>query len=116
MRAGAKLKYARTLRARMTDAERLLWSRFRRRQVLGHRFRRQVPIGPYIVDFLCVELRVVIEVDGGQHAESADDARRDSWLASNGYRVLRYWNNDVLQRTDEVLAAILDALQETPAE
>jgi very-short-patch-repair endonuclease len=94
----------------MTDAEQLLWYRLRRRQVGNHRFRRQVPLGPYIVDFCCVESRIVVEVDGNQHMESRHDSRRDAWLASEGYRVLRFWNHDVLARTDAVLAQILGVL------
>ena len=74
-----------------------LWSRLRRRQVDGHRFRRQVPIGPFVADFTCLEARLIVEVDGGQHNMRAlDDARRTAWLESQGFRVLRFWNNDVL--------------------
>lgn len=79
---------ARDLRQQMTDAERFLWSRLRRR-FLGAKFRRQVPLGPFIVDFACMRSKLVIEVDGGQHLESSTDAARDWWLAENGFRVLR---------------------------
>lgn len=89
----------------MTDAERLLWHHLRR-DVLGVRFRRQVPLGPFIVDFACFAARLVVEVDGGQHLESCRDSDRDRWLESQGFRVIRFWNHEVLQRTVEVLAEI----------
>ena len=96
---------ARDLRQQMTDAERFLWSRLRRR-FLGAKFRRQVPLGPYIVDFACMRSKLVIEVDGGQHLENLADAARDRWLAENGFRVLRFWNHEVLQNLDGVLERI----------
>lgn len=87
-------RYARQLRSASTDAERHLWHYLRRRHLFGYRFRRQAPVGPYIVDFLCVEARLVIELDGGQHSEQKDydDARTD-YLAALDMRVLRFWNN-----------------------
>jgi very-short-patch-repair endonuclease len=91
----------------MTDAELRLWLRLRGEQVDGYRFRRQVPIGPYVVDFVCRKASLVIEVDGGQHAgEEARDAERTARLESRGYRVIRFWNADVLQEPDGVLATI----------
>ena len=98
---------ARRLRREMTDAERLLWAQLRQRQVAGLKFRRQHPLGSFIVDFVCIEARLVIEVDGGQHGEwqPADEART-AWLNSQGYRVLRIWNNEVLQNIDGVREAI----------
>lgn len=96
---------ARDLRQHMTDAERLLWSRLRRR-FLGTKFRRQVPLRLFIVDFACVGRMLVIEVDGGQHLESSSDVDRDRWLAENGYRVLRFWNHEVLQNLEGVLMKI----------
>jgi len=91
----------------MTDAERLLWSRLRRRQIHGRRFRRQHPIGPFIADFACTEAKLVIELDGGQHVELKDkDAARTRWLAERGYRVLRFWNHDVLTQIDVVLHVV----------
>jgi very-short-patch-repair endonuclease len=103
---------ARGLRARMTDAERKLWFALRDRRFANFKFRRQVPIGPYVADFVCFERRVVIEVDGGQHAGSARDERRDSWLSANNFLVLRFWNNDVLSNIDSVLLALLETLHE----
>jgi very-short-patch-repair endonuclease len=106
-------KRARELRAAMTDAERALWRVLRQRQ-LGARFRRQAPIGPYIVDFASLERKLVIEVDGGQHAESESDAERDVWLRERGFRVLRFWNHEVLTNPVGVAAVILEALQGPP--
>ena len=80
--------------------------------MLGYRFRRQAPIGPYIVDFVCFENRLVIEVDGGQHVERADyDAERTAWLESAGFRVIRFWNNQVLQEKDAIREAIFVTVQ-----
>jgi very-short-patch-repair endonuclease len=98
---------ARTLRHDMTDAERRLWYRLRAHRFGGLSFRRQVPIGPYIADFVCFDARLVVEVDGGQHAsQSAYDTERDAWLRSQGFVVLRFWNNDVLVNTQAVLEQI----------
>jgi very-short-patch-repair endonuclease len=105
-------KRARELRTNSTDAERRLWQKLKRRQVAGVKFRRQQPIGPYIVDFVCLERRVVVEVDGGQHSEQLhQDERRSQWLESQGYRVLRFWNNDVLANTEVVAQTVLDAVE-----
>src|ERR1044072_915292 len=102
----------RKLRSNQTDAERKLWLALRDRRLGGFKFVRQEAIGPFIVDFVCRERTLVIEVDGGQHADNARDARRDAYLAGEGYRVLRFWNNDVLANRDGVLLTILDALNE----
>jgi very-short-patch-repair endonuclease len=105
------LRFARDLRKSATDAERLLWSRLRRRQMDGFKFRRQHSLGPYICDFTCLEAHIVVELDGSQHIEQADyDRRRDLFLRSKGFRVLRFWNNDVLSRTDAVLETVYPAL------
>jgi very-short-patch-repair endonuclease len=102
------VKRAKTLRREMTEAEKLLWSKIRRDQIDGLPFRKQVPIGPYVADFGCLPIRLVIEVDGGQHDErKAQDDARTAWLERQGYRVLRFWNNDVLGNTDGVLQVIL---------
>ncbi len=109
-RAQPATKLARSLRKNMTEAERHLWRNLRMLQLGGHKFRRQFPLGPYIVDFVCLSARLIVEVDGGQHLNNAQDQIRDAWLANQGFRVLRFWNNDVLARTDSVLDAILAAL------
>jgi very-short-patch-repair endonuclease len=101
---------SRKLRSDQTDAERKLWWRLRNRQIAGCKFVRQEPVGPYICDFICREERLVVEVDGGQHAESATDKQRDQWLVSHNYRVMRFWNNDVLKNIDGVLEAIHSAV------
>jgi very-short-patch-repair endonuclease len=106
-------KRARELRTAMTDAERALWRMLRDRK-LGARFRRQAPIGPYIADFVCLERKLVLEVDGGQHAESEYDVARDDWFRERGYRVLRFWNHEVLANLANVSEAIYDALQGPP--
>src|SRR5581483_1370190 len=93
---------ARQLRKSMTDAERRLWSKLRGQQLAGLKFRRQAPIGPYIVDFVCLERKLVVEVDGGQHARDGTDDRRTAWLEREGYRVIRFWNNDILRNTEGV--------------
>ena len=105
---------ARELRARMTDAERKLWFALKDRRFAAFKFRRQVPVGPYIADFLCFELRLIIEVDGGQHAEPVRDVERDNWLAHNEFRVLRFWNGDVLQNLEGVLTSLAEQLDRTP--
>jgi len=107
----ARRVVARMVRTTPTDAEIRLWSRLRRKQLEGFRFRRQHPMGPYVVDFFCPEAKLIVEVDGGQHAESAGDVRRTRWLEAHGYRVIRFWNNDVLGNTEGVLLSILEALR-----
>jgi very-short-patch-repair endonuclease len=102
---------ARRLRREPTDAEKKLWYRLRARSIGGHKFVRQEPIGPYVVDFVCREQRLVVEVDGGQHATDPRDAVRDQWLADHRYRVLRFWNNDVLRNMNGVLETIALALE-----
>ncbi len=100
-----------------TDAERRLWAHLRLRQVHGHKFRRQRPIGPYIVDFICLEEHLVIEVDGSHHLERALlDARRDDYLESLGFRVLRFWDNQVLKETDAIIQVIAQALEKREEE
>ncbi|RYF46226.1 MAG: DUF559 domain-containing protein, partial [Comamonadaceae bacterium] len=103
--------FAKTLRQNMTDAEQLLWKHLRAHRLDGQKFRRQQPMGPYIVDFVHFSGRVIVEADGGQHVESDHDAARDAWLRSQGYTVLRFWNNDILQSTEAVLQAIYAALR-----
>lgn len=106
---------ARALRARLTDAERKLWFALCDRRFKVLKFRRQVLVGPFIADFLCYDLRLIIEVDGGQHTESTSDERRDRWFAQNDFRVLRFWNHDVLSSCEGVLTAIQAAVTPHPA-
>jgi len=87
-----------------------LWLALRDRRLGGFKFVRQNPIGPYVVDFLCRDRKLVVEADGGQHADSVHDQRRDAYLASAGYRILRFWNSDVLGNFDGVLQTILASL------
>jgi very-short-patch-repair endonuclease len=102
---------ARRLRRTQTDAEKKLWSRLRDRQLCDVKFRRQHPIGPYVTDFCCLEIGVVIELDGGQHAIRAlEDQKRALYLRQRGYCVLRFWNNEVLANTDAVMEQIVRVL------
>jgi len=115
LQPGGIKRRARRLRHAATDAENLLWSKFRARQFTGVKFRRQHPVGPYIVDFAVIGARVIVEIDGGQHASRVEpDARRTGFLESRGYRVLRFWNHEVFENIEGVLAAIAAAL-ETPS-
>ena len=105
-------EHARALRKNMTDAEKFLWRQLNRGQIDNLRFRRQEPIGNFIVDFVCFERTLIVELDGGQHADqTAYDERRTRWLESQGFCVLRFWNNAVLQNTAGVLEVIRDALE-----
>ena len=109
------LTTAQTLRRNRTDAEGLLWHYLRHNQLDGHRFRRQHPIGPYIVDFACLARKVLIELDGSQHAErQADDKKRDAFLRAQGYRVLRFWNNEIFENCFGVLERIYETVTENP--
>jgi very-short-patch-repair endonuclease len=105
---------SRQLRINQTDAEAKLWNHVRHRQISGHKFVRQEPIGRYICDFVCREKLVVIEVDGGQHAESKRDEARDRYLRQQGYRIVRFWNNDVLSNIEGVVSAIDEGLKDIP--
>ena len=102
---------ARSLCRSSTTPELRLWRRVRSRAVEGHKFVRQEPIGPYVVDFVCREKRLVVELDGGQHATDKRDAIRDKWLGGQGYRVLRFWNNDVFENMSGGLETIAAALR-----
>ncbi len=103
---------ARDLRKDLTKAEQALWKHLRMRQLGGYKFRRQKPIGAYILDFVSFEKRLIIEVDGGQHSQQVDyDAERTTWLEAQGYRVLRFWNNQVLEEVEGVKAVILKVLE-----
>jgi very-short-patch-repair endonuclease len=102
----AAKRRARAMRAEPTDAERRLWRALRNRRMQALKFRRQAPVGPYIVDFLCVAHRLIVEADGSQHVESQRDAARDAWLEQQGYAVLRFSNRDILTARESVLATI----------
>jgi len=97
----------------MTDAEQKLWRALRSR-ASGAKFRRQVPLGPFIVDFVCFEAKLVVELDGGQHADNPRDAKRDRYFLDQGYRVLRFWNNDVLKNMEGVLVRITEFADPSP--
>ncbi len=104
---------ARQMRNHPTEAESLLWQHLRRSQILGRKFRRQEPMGPYIVDFLCFDPMLVIEIDGSQHTGLiAYDAERSSFLAGRGFKVIRFWNHEVLAQTDRVREAIRQRIEE----
>ena len=94
----------------MTEAERRVWNILRERGVEGFKFRRQVPLGSYIVDFACLEARLVVEIDGGQHGGERD-AQRDRWLSEQGFAVLRFWNNEVVSNIEGIHARISEVLQ-----
>jgi very-short-patch-repair endonuclease len=102
---------ARQLRVDATDAERRLWGVLRDRRLGGFKFRRQHRLGRFIVDFICFECRLIIEADGGQHADNAYDERRTAWLEQHGWRVVRFWNNDILANIEGVQEMILEELR-----
>ena len=109
------LRLAKVQRRAPTEAERRLWALLRAHRLAAFKFRRQQPIGPYIADFVCQAHRLIVEVDGAQHADSAHDAARTAWLEGRGYRVMRFWNNDVLGRPGVVAASIYGALVPSPS-
>jgi very-short-patch-repair endonuclease len=104
-----KTTIARKLRKNLTEEEKKLWYHLRLRN-LGVKFRRQVPIGKYIVDFACLNRKLIIEIDGGQHLENKKDSIRDDWLESKGFKVLRFWNNEVFENIESVLEKIKEAI------
>jgi very-short-patch-repair endonuclease len=109
-----KRAFAKSLRANATETEKTLWSLLRSRRLINLEFRRQAPIGSGIVDLVSFERRLIVEADGSQRAESRSDERRDRDLAGRGFRILRFWNNDILQCSESVLEAIYDAASQTP--
>lgn len=112
-----KIRFAKTLRRSQTDAEKFLWNKLRNRQLEGIKFRRQEPIGKYFVDFVSIEKKVVVELDGGQHNEENVhdiDKKRDEWLVLQGFRVLRFWNNDVFNNIDGILFQIINSISPHP--
>ncbi len=102
---------AQSLRKPMTDAERKLWFALRGRRFSGKKFVRQFPIGPYFADYCCRSDKLIVEADGSQHADSHHDQRRDAFLVAQGYRVLRFWNNDILNDIDSIRETIAAALE-----
>jgi very-short-patch-repair endonuclease len=106
-------QFARHLRKNMTETEQFVWQRIRYCQLRGFRFRRQAPIGPYIADFVCFEAKLILELDGGQHAVRADaDAIRTQWLESQGFRVFRVWNHEAFQEWDAIAETVATILVE----
>ena len=103
--------FIKSLRQHMTDAETLLWRHLRGHRLGGEKFKRQQAIGPYIVDFVHFGARVVVEADGGQHNESPNDEKRDAWLNSQGFLVVRFWNNEIFNNTAAVLEAVMAAVE-----
>jgi very-short-patch-repair endonuclease len=111
----ANRRFGKAMRQRMTEAEVRLWLHLRKPGIEGLRFRRQALVGPYIVDLFCPQHRLIVEVDGGQHADDVvRDRERDAWLAEQGYRVVRVWNNDVMENVEGVCEAIAVAAHEAP--
>jgi very-short-patch-repair endonuclease len=102
------------LRSHPTEAEQTLWRHLRLRQIAGYKFRRQQPLGSYVVDFVCLEARLIVEIDGGQHATSTNDAKRTAWLESNSFWVMRFWNHEVMMAPGAVVTAIEHALKSPP--
>jgi very-short-patch-repair endonuclease len=103
--------FAKALRTNQTDAELKIWQILRAGRLMGYKFKRQVPIADFIVDFVCFEQKLVVKIDGGQHAQNSEDVLRDAKLIEMGFRVLRFWNNDVMNNLDGVLMVILERLQ-----
>ena len=106
------LERAKSLRRSLTEQEKKLWGALRDHRLSGFKFRKQQPIGPFIADFVCQERRLIVEVDGSQHADSPTDMHRDAFLEAKGYRILRVWNNDVTGNLSGVLTAILAELSD----
>lgn len=104
-------RFARAMRLDATDAERRLWQALKAKQLAGFKFHRQVPVDGYILDFVCFEARVIVEVDGSQHAESTADIRRDAHFRAHGFRIIRLWNDEVLRNLDAACLAILAELK-----
>jgi very-short-patch-repair endonuclease len=112
---GLKAK-ARRLRRGQTETEKRLWRLLRNRELLGHKFRRQQPLSPFVVDFCCLEKKLVVELDGGQHAERPSlDERRTEWLKREGYRLIRFWDNEMFENTQGVLEKIFRHLDGAPS-
>ena len=111
----SKRSQARHLRHVLTDAEQKLWQLLRSRQLAGAKFRRQVPIGPWVVDFVSFEQMLIVEADGSQHTESVRDQARDADLQGRGFRILRFWNNDIFRNANGVLEQIMEMIEQPPS-
>ena len=109
MRKEQLIKYAKDLRSNQTEAEQRLWYHLRAKRFMGLKFKRQKPIGPFIADFVCLERKLVIEADGGQHG-GTDDQGRDDWFVAHGFKVLRFWNHEILGETESVLERIREVV------
>ena len=107
-------EFAKHLRCHMTDSENKLWRHLRAHRLNGEKFRRQQPIGPYIVDFVHFGARVIVEADGGQHNDAPRDERRDEWLREQGFTVMRFWNNEIMSNLEGVLTTVMAAVAESP--
>jgi len=103
-------KFSQQLRNNPTKTEKILWNKLKQRQIYNYKFRRQQQPGKYIVDFVCLQKKLIIECDGGQHMENKDDIKRDLWLKNEGFEVLRFWNNEIHQNIDGVIAKISEKL------
>ena len=106
--------FAKHLRTNMTDSENALWRRLRAHRLGGKKFRRQQPVGPYVVDFVHFGARLIVEADGGQHNGAPHDEIRDEWLRAQGFRVMRFWNNEIMGNLDGVLEVVMAAVMESP--
>ncbi len=107
-------EFAKHLRCHMTDSENKLWRHLRAHRLNGEKFRRQQPIGPYVVDFVHFGARVIVEADGGQHNDAPRDERRDEWLREQGFTVMRFWNNEIMSNLEGVLTTVMAAVAESP--
>ena len=107
----AEAAHSKRLRENQTEAERIFWNAVRQKRLDGYRFRRQYPVGPYFADFACVERKLLVEIDGGQHCENKKDEIRTACLEKDGFTVLRFWNNDILENIDGVLQTLLTSLR-----
>lgn len=107
-------EFAKHLRSHMTESENRLWRHLRARRLNGEKFRRQQPIGPYVVDFVHFGARLIVEADGGQHNDAPRDEKRDNWLREQGFTMMRFWNNEIMSNPDGVLAAVMDAVTGSP--
>ena len=113
LKQAALRQFAKTMRSEPTPAEEALWKLLRDRRFAGHKFRRQVPIGEYIADFICFAARLIVEADGSQHGESATDPARDVWFVAQGFRVRRFWNHEILRERQSVMETLWADVSET---